>query len=282
MADVEAVLAGGTADLLVVAGATDLMVRARERLAEATVLDVAAVPELRRIALEAGALVLGAAVTYADCLGDPLVVRACPLLVQVAERFASPQIRAVATLGGNVANASPAGDGVAALWALDARVEALTPAGSVVRAIEDVVAGPGRLGLPAGSVLTAFRVPAAVTGEGTGFYKLVNRAWPEHPMAISVASVAARLRLDGAGRVSLARVVLGAVGPTPLRAPAAEAALAGRPPDGAVVAGAARFAADAARPIDDLRASAEYRRDVLPALARAAIARAVRTARGEA
>jgi CO/xanthine dehydrogenase FAD-binding subunit len=282
MADVEAALARGPADLLVFAGGTDLMVRARERVAEAAVLDVAAVPELRRIALEGEDLVLGAAVTYADCLADPLVARACPLLVRVAERFASPQIRAVATLGGNVANASPAGDGVAALWALDARVDALAPSGPVTHPIAEVVVGPARLGLPAGSVLTAFRVPAAVPGEGTGFYKLVNRAWPEHPMAISVASVTARLRLDAAGRVSLARIVLGAVGPTPLRAPAAEAALLGRPPDAPAVTEAADLAATAARPIDDVRASAGYRRDVLPALARAAIGRAVHAARSRA
>src|SRR5262249_50072148 len=157
------------------------------------------------IALDGEELLLGAGVTYTDCLTHPLVARACPLLVRVAERFASPQVRNVATVGGNVANASPAGDGVAALWALDARVDALTPAGPVSRPMVDVVRGRGRLELPAGSLLTGFRLPVAAPGEGAAFYKLVNRAWPEHPMAISVASVAARLRLDAGGRVALAR-----------------------------------------------------------------------------
>jgi CO/xanthine dehydrogenase FAD-binding subunit len=258
------------------------MVRARRRVEAGPVLDVGRVAELRRVAREGDELVLGAAVTYADCLADPVIRRACPLLARVAERFASPAVRNVATLGGNVANASPAGDGVAALWALDARVDALTPAGPLSRPIDRVVAGPGRLALPAGSVLTAFRVPAAGAREGAAFYKLVNRAWPEHPMAIAVASVAVRLRLDAAGRVALARVVLGAVAPTPVRAAAAEAALAGEPPDPPRLAAAAALAAEAARPIADVRASAEYRRDVLPALARTALAAAVASARGDA
>lgn len=279
LAEVEQALARAGEDLVVFAGGTDLMVRERHRIRAATVLDVGGVAELRRVALENGELVLGAGVTYADCLTDPLIRRAAPLLVQVAERFASPQIRNVATLGGNVANASPAADGVAALWALDARVEALTPEGRLSRPIDEVVLGPGRVDLPPRSVLTAFRVPAAVPGEGTSFYKLVNRAWPEHPMAISVASVTARVRLDADGRVTLARVVLGAVAPTPVRALAGEAVLVGHVATPGRVAAAAAAVADAARPISDIRAAAEYRRDVLPALAATALEAACAAAR---
>lgn len=278
LADVEALVAGGAGTFLVLAGATDLMVRERARVGTARVLDVARVAELRRVAVEDGELVLGAAVTYTECLTHPLIQRACPLLVRVAERFASPQIRNLATLGGNVANASPAGDGVAALWALDARVSALTRDGRTELAIDRVVLGPGRLGLPPGSVIVAVRVPAAVPREGAAFYKLVNRAWPEHPMAIAVASVAVRLRLDGEGRIELARVVLGAVAPTPVRATATEARLLGRPPEPTLVTEAAALVVESARPITDVRASAEYRRDVLPALASTAIAAALRDA----
>jgi CO/xanthine dehydrogenase FAD-binding subunit len=280
LSEVEAAVAAGDG-ALVFAGGTDLMVRARQRLEAGTVLDVARVPELRRVALRGGELLLGAAVTYADCLADPTIRQACPLLGQVATRFASPAIRNVATLGGNVANASPAGDGVAGLWALDAQVEAITPDGAVTRPISGLVVGPGRLALPSGSVLTAFRVPAVVPGEGTAFYKLVNRAWPEHPMAIAVASVAVRLRLDAAGRVGLARVVLGAVAPTPVRALAAEAALSGEAPGPDTLAAAARATTEAAQPIDDLRASARYRHAVLPALARTALDAALAAARDQ-
>src|SRR5262245_27727730 len=181
LAEVGAVLAEGRSDLLVMSGGTDLQVRARDAAGRRPVLDVARVAELRRIERDGPDLVLGAAVTYAECHTDPRIRAAAPLLACVAERFASPQIREVATLGGNVANASPAGDGVAALWALDARVEALTATGPVTWPIERVVTGPGRLGLPARSVLTGFRFPLPLPGEGQGFYKLVNRAWPEHP-----------------------------------------------------------------------------------------------------
>jgi CO/xanthine dehydrogenase FAD-binding subunit len=282
LAEIEAVLASGEAPL-VVAGGTDVMVRDRSAITTRAVLDVARVAELRRIALEDDTLVLGAAVTYAECLADPVIRRACPLLGRVAERFASPQIRNVATLGGNVANASPAGDGLVALWALDTVVEAVTPTGWVRRPIQELVVAPGRLDLPGSGVLTILRVPAAVPGEGTAFYKLVNRAWPEHPMAISVASVAARLRLDPGGRLGLVRVVLGAVAPTPVRAAAAEALLGGQVPTPARVAAAAAAAQAAAQPITDVRATAGYRREVLPGLVTAALeaaGEAARRARG--
>ncbi len=276
LAEAESALSEAEGDPLIVAGGTDLMVRARERVEAGAVLDVARVAELRRVALEDDVLVLGAGVTYAECLTHPLIRRTCPLLVRVAERFASPQIRTMATLGGNVGNASPAGDGVAALWALDARIDALTASGRRSLAIEEVVLGPGRLGLPPGSLLTTFRVPVAVSGEGASFYKLVNRAWPEHPMAVSLASVAVRLRCDTDGRVTLARVVLGAVAPTPVRAVDAETRLVGALPSPAVVAEAAAAVAAAARPISDIRAGADYRRDVLPALATTALEAALR------
>jgi CO/xanthine dehydrogenase FAD-binding subunit len=264
--------------LLVLAGGTDLLVRAREAVRDRPVLDVTRLAELTRIAREGDTLILGAAVTYATCLTEPVIGRAAPLLAEVAARFASPPIRNVATLGGNIANASPAGDGVAALLALDAEVDAWTADGARRLAITDVVTGPGRLGLPAGSVLAAVRIPVAVPEEGQAFYKLVNRAYPEHPMAISVASVAVRLRLDADGKVALARIVLGAVAPTPVRAPAAEAVLVGEAPTAERVTAAAAQVTQAARPIDDDRASADYRRAVLPAVARVALERAVERA----
>jgi CO/xanthine dehydrogenase FAD-binding subunit len=269
-----AAVRGGAPAPRVLAGGTDLLVRERAAVREGPVLDVTRVPELRRVVREGDVLVLGAAVTYAECLVDPAIRTSAPLLARVAERFASPQIRAVATLGGNVANASPAGDGVAALWALEAHVEAVTAAGPVAWPIDRVVTGPGRLGLPAGSVLTGFRVSIRAPREGQAFVKLVNRAWPEHPMAISVASAAVRLRLDEDGRVTLARVVLGAVAPTPVRAVGAERVLVGAVPDRPALRRAAEAAPAAARPISDLRATAGYREAVIPALVVRALERA--------
>ena len=275
LAEAQTILGGSVAEPLILAGGTDVLVRAKGALREHPVLDLTRVVELQRVAAQGDTLVLGAAVTYARCLADPVIRASAPLLGQVAERFASPAIRNVATLGGNVANASPAADGTAALWALDVLVDAWAPTGAMRLPVDVLVVGPGRLGLPAGSLVTAFRVPVAARGEGCAFRKLVNRAHPEHPMAISVVSVAVRLRLDEAGRVALVRVVLGAVAPTPVRASAAVATLAGELPTPARLEGAASLATGAARPIDDLRASAAYRRDVLPALVHSAIAQAV-------
>ena len=128
--EAQALLRTAPPGLLVLAGGTDLMVREGAAVRDRPVLDVTRVGELARVSLEGDTLVLGAGVTYARCLAEPAIRRAAPLLVEVAQRFASPPIRNVATLGGNVANASPAGDGVAALWALDAEVEAWTPDGA--------------------------------------------------------------------------------------------------------------------------------------------------------
>src|SRR5439155_1356873 len=121
------------------------MVREGAAVRDRPVLDVSRVGELARVSLDGDTLVLGAGVTYAICLTEPVIRRAAPLLVEVAHRFASPLIRNVATLGGNVANASPAGDGVAALWALDAEVEAWTPDGASRHAIAHLVTGPGQV-----------------------------------------------------------------------------------------------------------------------------------------
>ncbi|PYM67490.1 MAG: hypothetical protein DMD79_00845 [Candidatus Rokuibacteriota bacterium] len=280
LGEAQALLQTAPRDLLVLAGGTDLMVREGAAVRDRPVLDVSRVGELARVSLDGDTLILGAGVTYAMCLTEPVIRRAAPLLVEVAHRFASPLIRNVATLGGNVANASPAGDGVAALWALDAEVEAWTPDGASRHAIAHLVTGPGQVALPAGSLLTAFLIPVAAAGEGSAFYKLVNRAWPEHPMAISVASVVVRLRLDARGRVGMARIVLGAAAPTPVRALAAEAALAGEVPTPERVSQAAALVVEVARPIDDVRASADYRRAVLPAVARVALDRAVARASG--
>ena len=271
--------AGGSP--VVMAGGTDLLVRGHHLLRDHPVVDVSRVAELTGVEVHGGGLRLGAAVTYGDCLADERIRRASPLLAEVARRFASPAIRAVATLGGNVVNASPAADGVVALWALEAEVEVAGPhqdesaptpePAPAVRPLASVVRGPGQVDLPPGGLVVALRVPVAEPGERAGFYKLVNRAWPEHPMAIAVASAAVRLRLDRDGRVERAWVALGAVAPTPVRAEAVEAALVGRRPDGAVVEAAARAATGLALPIDDVRATAGYRRSVAAAVVRQAL-----------
>lgn len=277
--EIERTLVQGGEELLVMGGGTDLMVRAREAVARREVLDVTRVPDLRRIEQFNGTLRIGAAVTYEELRASPLIREHCPVLVQVSDRFASPQIRNVATVGGNVANASPAGDALAALWALEARVHALMPTGTVEFPIHEVVVGPGKLGLPRSSVITEFAVELPEGATGASFYKLVNRAYPEHPMAISVVSVTAIVGLASSRRIRWARIVLGAVASTPVRARQAEASLADQAISDSLLLQAATAAVEAASPIDDIRATRAYRLAVIPELTRKVLSDAIARAR---
>ena len=259
----------------VLAGGTDLMPQTHAgRVRPAPLLlNIRRVPGLAGVTRDGDMLVIGALTTIEDLRADDDVQRAAPLLAQACERFASEQIRNAATLGGNLCNASPAGDTLTPLLALDAEVElaSLADAGEVRTRrvpIADFFAGPGRTQRSHDELLTAVRVPAAPPGQVARFEKAGTRIG----LDISTISVALAARRDADGRLHGVRIALGAVGPVPLRARAAEALLEGRRVDEALATAAAQAAADAATPIDDVRASAWYRRELVRNLTRRTIA----------
>jgi CO/xanthine dehydrogenase FAD-binding subunit len=190
-----------------------------------------------------------------------------PVLPFTARYMGSPAIRNLATVGGNLCNASPAADLPPVLLALDAEVGLAGPAGERRLALAGFFRGPGQTVLRPGELLAWIEVPRKHRGWDVRYERLdVRRA-----MDIAIAGVALALHRGG-GRVREARVALAAVAPTPLRVPAAEAALreAGLTPAG--IEAAAALAATAARPISDVRATAEYRRDMVAALVRRGLA----------
>src|SRR3954466_14600490 len=147
---------------LVLAGGTDLMVQVNEgmrRPGPAPVLALAGVPELRAVRREGDDLVVGAGVTYTELMGAP-VAHAAPALAQAARTVGSPQIRNAGTLGGNLATASPAGDTLPVLVALDARVEIASRSERRVVPILELFSGPKRTVLRANELITAVRLPA--------------------------------------------------------------------------------------------------------------------------
>ncbi len=250
----------------VLAGGTDLMPRQRaQRVRWApTLLNIRRVAGLADLTLEPQALRLGALVTLATLRRDAQVQAHAPLLAVAADHFASDQVRNAATLGGNVCHASPAGDTLPPLLALDAQLElaSLGADGAIVRRvlpIDGFFTGPGRTQRAPDELLLAVRVPLARGERIARFVKAGTRPALDIS-AVSVAFVALRAR-DGALRD--VRIVLGAVAPVPLRARAAEALLEGRVPDAALVEAAAASAAGEARPIDDVRASAWYRTELV-------------------
>jgi len=271
---VAALAASPTALLL--AGGTDTMVEvnagAREVSSIVALRDVA---ELRTWKRDGDDVVLGAGLTYTDLLGDELAALV-PALAQAARTVGSPQIRNAGTLGGNLATASPAGDTLPVLAALDATVEVVGSTRRHAVALSEFVLGPKRNALQPGELVVAVRVPVV---RGPQQYRKVG---VRNAMVIAVASVA--LVID-AERHTVA-CALGSVGPVPLRAPSAERWAADRIhwgdlalPDS--VSDARRFGqlvADAAQPIDDHRGTATYRRHAVAVLAE----RSMRTALGPA
>ncbi len=241
------------------AGGTDLVPRSRARggLPEDVIL-LQDVPELHGITSGKGLLRIGAAATHAALLADPRVGRGLPVLARALACLASPAIRNMGSIGGNICTASPAGDTLPPLHVLEARVELAGREGVRELSLAEFILGPGRTALGPGEVLCAVLVPRPEGFSLQHFEKVGLRG----AMAIAVVSLAAMLRLDGRGRVAEARLAWGSAGPAVVRCPAAEAALLGRRPTLSALRAAARHARAAVRPIDDLRASAAYRREV--------------------
>jgi CO/xanthine dehydrogenase FAD-binding subunit len=256
---------------MVLAGGTDAMVEVNggHRRPE-TVIAVGRIPELRTWShdVESATVRIGAGVTYAELEADPFL-QWVPALSQAARTVGSPQIRNAATLGGNVATCSPAGDGLPVLAALDAVVHLVSVADSRSIPFGAFMTGPKRTALLPGELIESVSVP--VLSGWQGYAKVGVRN------AMVISNAGACLAVDNAGGVRLA---LGSVGPTIIRCGEAEA-FAGSVVDHATrsVSQAdavefGRYAAAAARPIDDHRSTAEYRRHAIAVLSQRLLRRA--------
>jgi CO/xanthine dehydrogenase FAD-binding subunit len=261
---------------MLLAGGTDLLVDVNAGLRHpASVVDVSRVDGLQGWRQEDGHVVLGAGLTY-TAMADEGLAGLLPALAQAARTVGSPQIRNAGTLGGNLGTASPAGDTLPVLAALDAEVTLRGPGGERTLAWDAFLTGPKRTALAPDEVVVAARV--RVPRGPQEFCKVGTR----NAMVIAVCSVALVADLDA----RTVRCALGAAGPTPLRAPEAEEFAAahvdwdadGGPtvPDPRTYEAFGDLVADAARPVDDHRSTAAYRRHAVAVCARRALARAVR------
>jgi CO/xanthine dehydrogenase FAD-binding subunit len=265
-----AALADSAGGSKVLGGGTDLMIHLRAGKQFPTLVNVSRIPELQRVRVVEGQLELGAMVTVALLLRDPAVRQHAPLLVQAADHFASPLVRSRATLGGNLINASPAADLTLALLALDARVLLASRGDTRTLKVDELVLGPGKTALKPGELVEAVRVPVAKASQHFHFEK----SGPRPALEISVVAVATSFSLEG-GKVSQPRIACGAVAPVPLRATPAEALLDGKALTPELIEQAARAAANFVRPIDDVRATALYRRRLVAAFVRRCLSAAL-------
>lgn len=261
-------------DAILLAGGTDVMVGVNDgRLRPDVVIDVSRVPELRGWTLEGGRLRIGAATTFATIERE--VAPHAPALATAARTVGSPQIRARATIGGNIGTASPAGDALPVLVAAHAAIELASVRGTRTIPAREYFLAPRRTVRAADECVVAVSFPA-----GSASAQQFSKVGVRNAMVISVASFA--LHLDAERRT--VGTGMGSVAPTPLAAAEAERWLAGalfdgtdrlRPPDPDVVGRFATLVADAASPIDDLRGTAAYRRRVLRTMAGRTLAWAV-------
>jgi CO/xanthine dehydrogenase FAD-binding subunit len=227
---------------------------------------------------DAGALTIGALATHDAIERSELVRGRWTALADASAIVGSPATRLVGTLGGNLANASPAMETGAPLAVFGAEVELRSSSGSRTVAVSELWSGPGRTIAAPGEMITAVRVPAPADGSGSAYVRLEYR----RAMEIAVVGSAALVTLGGDGTVADARVALTAVAPTIVRSTAAEDALRGSAPSADAIAAAATAVHDAAAPISDVRGSDVYRRAMIEVMARRAIDIAARRAAGEA
>ena len=257
-------------DARFLAGGTDLIIQMRRgKVRPRHVISLHRVRGLDAIS-DNGGVTLGALVTHRSIERHAGFHGPLRGLVEGAEVVGGHQIRNAGTVGGNIANASPAADVVPVLLALDASVSCLGAEGPRTVSLEGFLVGPGRTARRPGELLTAAHFAALPEHSATAFLKAGRR----RAMEISVVCVAARLTLDPARqRCAQVRIALGAVAPTTSRAHAAERAIEGHAPTAEIFAEAGRLAAAACQPISDVRASARYRRMLVETLVYRALAR---------
>jgi CO/xanthine dehydrogenase FAD-binding subunit len=253
----------------IVAGGTDLVVGLQgRRLDPCMLVDLVRVPELHGIEKADDCLRIGAATTYSQLLESDLVSAHAPLLQQAAVEVGSVQIRNLGTLGGNLANASPAADGVPPLVALGAEVELVSRNGTRRVLCENFATGPGQSVLEAGEIVVAFLVPVCHEHDEGFFSKL----GPRDQQAISIVSVTfSGRRVAGTRRYESVRIACGSVAPTVVRAFRAEEALSGIELEPETLFRSSRAILADISPIDDVRGSAEYRRDQAVGLLRSGL-----------
>jgi CO/xanthine dehydrogenase FAD-binding subunit len=203
-------------------------------------------------------------VTIEALLNDPLIKQHATVLRDAASVMANPLVRNRATLAGNLVNASPAADTAPPLLVLDAEVELRSEQGSRRLPLDQFFTGVGETIREPHELLTSIRCPLPAATSAAAHRKLALRK----ASAISVVSAAVALAFDGDGCCEQARIALGAVAPTPIRAYEAETALLGRPPTAETIAEAAHLAVRATSCIDDIRGCVAYRQHTAEVLVR--------------
>jgi len=266
-------LAKSNGDARLLAGGTDLLpkMKRREITAPAYVIDLKAIPDLDYIDYdEEKGLSLGALTTIHAIETSPVIGQKFTILAQAAYTMAAPQVRNRATLAGNICNAVPSADSVPPLLVLEAKLKVMSQKGERILALENFFTGPNETVLTDRELLVEILIPP-VPSNTRGIYLKLS---PKSSMDLATVGVAA-LVISEDGLCKDMRIALGAVAPTPIRAKKAEGMLRGQRFSDELIERTAQIAAEESRPIDDHRASAQYRREMVQTLVSRAIKQAI-------
>jgi CO/xanthine dehydrogenase FAD-binding subunit len=254
----------------ILAGGTDLLVELKHALHNPEmIVDISRLRELKNIAIADDGLHIGALVTSAEIMRSPIIRAMFPALVEAAHSIGAVQTRNLGTLGGNLVTCVPSMDSGPALIALEASVTVAGTEGQRRMPLADLFVGPRKTSLKPGDLLVDIVIAKENLGKPTAFEKFGLRKG----QALALVNVGASFWVERDKFVA-PRIALGAVAPTVIRAPKAEAYLDGRKISAEAMAEAGRIAATEAKPISDFRASADYRRDLVVVLVKRALANA--------
>ena len=251
----------------VMSGGTDLLVQMRSvDKSPRTIVDIKKLAETNRCDIGEHEIYIGSAVSSALMNESAELHMLLPGLLEAADLIGSTQIQGRATIGGNLCNASPAGDSIPAMIAVGAVCDIAGSSGGRSVPVEDFVVGVGKNALAPGEFLLGLRIPRPGPRQSSAYLRFT----PRTEMDIAVAGCGVSVTLDDNGVCSAARVAIGAVAPTALLVPAAAAALIGTALDDAAIQAAGEACTAAASPISDKRGTVEYRKKVVAVLCRRA------------
>jgi len=250
----------------IIAGGTDLFLLVKRGLVNPKyIVDISRINELKYIKQDGDTIRIGPLTTFTEIIESELLQSNLPLLVEASKTIAAPQIRNVATIGGNLVNASPAADSAPPLIALGAKLKLRSANNTRVVPVEDFFVFVKKTILKENEILEEIEIPLRKGLAGT-FIKIGKR----NALVLAIVSVAVALTVNN-GKIDYIRIALGSVAPTPLRARKAEAVLLDNEPTRELIEKAAATAKDETSPITDARGSAEYRKAMTYELTKVAI-----------
>lgn len=265
------------AKCVLMAGGTDVILLLKENVLKDvdTVIDIKNIPELNQLTYEEGkGVTIGALTKLFAIQNSEMIKEQMPAVADAAHYVASSQVRRKGTMAGNICNASPSADTAPILVAMNATVKTYNAEGGREIPIDEFFVGVKKTALDKanGEIVTQIMIPELKSGEGSAYFKHAVRK----AMDLAIVGVAAWVKMDGKN-VADCRIAMGGVGITPLRAPKAEAMLIGKELTDELLEQAAVQASEECSPISDVRASAEYRKDMVRVYTKRAVKKAIET-----